>query len=186
MSQALIYAWVAKKPFYHTAVDDLESFVWVLLWSVIDILQLRKALENKDERCYLQTMRSDKIKELLSRGTFLDMIEASALAGSASEGFKPFIELLVAWLKLAKAAFKAMVPCAPSLAEKAINVAEAIQEGSRTTDTIEFYKGFYKDYVTIGFEHVKKLPETWDYIPTEDINGSGTKVVGESIRKQVK
>ena len=49
MSKALIQAWASKR-FYYTAVNDLESFVWVLLWSVLDILQLRKALNNEDER----------------------------------------------------------------------------------------------------------------------------------------
>ncbi|KAF8577962.1 hypothetical protein K439DRAFT_1263193, partial [Ramaria rubella] len=37
MSCDLIYAWSTDTQGLHTAIDDLESFVWVLLWTVLSI-----------------------------------------------------------------------------------------------------------------------------------------------------
>lgn len=37
MSMPLLDAWDLERPSLHTAVDDFESFLWVLVWSLVYI-----------------------------------------------------------------------------------------------------------------------------------------------------
>ncbi|KAH9026484.1 hypothetical protein EDB85DRAFT_1844617, partial [Lactarius pseudohatsudake] len=37
ISLRLVNAWAANHPALHTAADDLESFMWVLVWSLVHI-----------------------------------------------------------------------------------------------------------------------------------------------------
>jgi hypothetical protein len=39
MSIRLLSSWDEHKPIVHTAVDDLESFLWVLVWALVHILK---------------------------------------------------------------------------------------------------------------------------------------------------
>ncbi|KAH9048838.1 hypothetical protein EDB84DRAFT_1261915, partial [Lactarius hengduanensis] len=39
MSTRLLQDWRLNKPVLHTAIDDLESFLWVLIWSLVRIFQ---------------------------------------------------------------------------------------------------------------------------------------------------
>ena len=39
MSMRLLSAWVGDLPIVHTAVDDLESFLWVLVWALVHIFK---------------------------------------------------------------------------------------------------------------------------------------------------
>lgn len=147
MSQALIDAWVMNEPFSHTAVDDLESFVWVLLWSVLNILRSREALDNNQERYYLQTMRSDDIEKLVSRSTFLRKIMRCDHKRTCSRGFEPFSKLLIQWLGIAQDANDKDV--------------DELEDSDRL---FELCHGVYKDYINSGLDYLKNLPENWDYI----------------------
>ena len=59
MSIRLLWAWRHNRPIIHTAVDDLESFIWLLSWALVHILkkyggkdigifEMEKALSSKD------------------------------------------------------------------------------------------------------------------------------------------
>jgi hypothetical protein len=39
VSIRLLTAWLEKDPIMHTAVDDLESFLWLLTWALVRILK---------------------------------------------------------------------------------------------------------------------------------------------------
>ncbi|KAH8981173.1 hypothetical protein EDB92DRAFT_1756331, partial [Lactarius akahatsu] len=39
VSLRLVNTWAANRPALHTAADDLESFMWVLVWSLVHIFK---------------------------------------------------------------------------------------------------------------------------------------------------
>jgi len=39
MSQRLLNPWDDDEPIVHTAIDDLESFLWVLIWALVQIFE---------------------------------------------------------------------------------------------------------------------------------------------------
>ncbi|KAH9049709.1 hypothetical protein EDB84DRAFT_1452713 [Lactarius hengduanensis] len=47
MSMRLVQAWSRNQPALHTAVDDLESFLWVLVWSLVHIFKKSATITNK-------------------------------------------------------------------------------------------------------------------------------------------
>jgi hypothetical protein len=57
VSIRLLWAWLLKQSIVHTAVDDLESFIWLLSWALVLIVKkygsedpviLHKVLSSKD------------------------------------------------------------------------------------------------------------------------------------------
>ncbi|KAI9447959.1 hypothetical protein H4582DRAFT_44012 [Lactarius indigo] len=47
MSLRLVQAWSRNQPALHTAVDDLESFLWVLVWSLVHIFKKSATITNE-------------------------------------------------------------------------------------------------------------------------------------------
>lgn len=147
MSLALIKAWSIGMQVPHTAIDDLESFIWVSLWSVLSILESKNALENLKERSYLNTMRTDDLFKLRNRSEILEDLQGQQEVGEFSKGLEPFGPLLIQWLQIAKP------------------VARKVGRFLSDVVTLEtFLCGVYEEYINAGFEHLVNLPENWDYL----------------------
>ncbi|KAH9044431.1 hypothetical protein EDB85DRAFT_1854026 [Lactarius pseudohatsudake] len=52
MSMRLLDAWDFGEPAMHTAVDDLESFLWVLIWSLVYIFKKFATMTNLDSKIH--------------------------------------------------------------------------------------------------------------------------------------
>jgi hypothetical protein len=50
MSTHLLTAWNARAQALHTAADDLESFLWVLIWSLNNIFKMVATITNKNSK----------------------------------------------------------------------------------------------------------------------------------------
>lgn len=50
MSSHLLTAWSLRDPALHTAADDLESFLWVLVWSLVCTLKAVTNITNSNAR----------------------------------------------------------------------------------------------------------------------------------------
>ncbi|KIJ41908.1 hypothetical protein M422DRAFT_171633 [Sphaerobolus stellatus SS14] len=148
MSINLIQSWLSGEEIYHTPIDDLESFIWVLLWAIFDILPKKRIQLTPVEQRYNDSLRSNSLGLLGVKGGLLDDLDIRPLK-KWSSGFRAFAPLLKEWLTLAKQARAEMIAF----------------EDSPPTD-VEFYKNYYAQYLEIGVKYLNDLPEDWPYVPS--------------------
>jgi hypothetical protein len=94
MSTHLLNAWDGGDQALHTAADDLESFLWVLVWSLVNIFKKVATINNR----YSKILRLDKA---LSGSNFNDILRRETLI-EASWHDKVFKGLITDWLKISR------------------------------------------------------------------------------------
>ena len=67
MSVRLLSAWDDDQPIVHTAVDDLESFLWVLVWALVHILKEFGTTSNSTVDQLAERLSSYSIPQILMR-----------------------------------------------------------------------------------------------------------------------
>ena len=95
MSSQMTVTWVQGTPYLHTAFDDLESFLWVLLWTVLYIAKRRQKMTT-DEKRWFDTLQSGNYKEL----NLKDSITRRLVDGewtSLSSPVSLFTDLCISW-----------------------------------------------------------------------------------------
>ena len=139
-----------------TAIDDLESFIWVLFWIILNVLESNNVLKNPDELYYFDIMKSGSARRSLERLTFLHHLREQETTNSFPGGFAPFRRLLIQWL---------------DLSDEAREGTEDIRECDTDEDydnLFSYSKGVYERYLTIGLKSLPSLPESWDYLFVEE------------------
>ncbi|GJJ13659.1 hypothetical protein Clacol_007915 [Clathrus columnatus] len=151
---------------FHSAIDDLESFVWVLFWAILSVMQLRDAKFSKNEEQYWTSLRSRDLSTLQRKRDFPDRLFEQRVALLEQEGqepgdppvenapspaFAPFVGILRDWLLLAFSD-------------------EILLSGHRLRRTPvaeheRIVQEWIGKYLSIGIKHLDTLPDTWDYIP---------------------
>jgi hypothetical protein len=98
ISRRILVAWSLDQPTLHTAIDDLESFAWVVLWAALH--KSRKTLIK--ETNWLWTLSGDDIHTVANAkyAIMRDKFDHKYF----SEDVQPLLPLLVGWFSLAKAA----------------------------------------------------------------------------------
>ena len=71
MALRLLYAWDTDQPIIHTAIDDLESFLWVLVWALVHILKEFGTTRNLDIEKLAETFSSHSIDPIMKRVSIL-------------------------------------------------------------------------------------------------------------------
>jgi len=84
---------------------------------------------------------------LRNRNDFGEMLESDKESGDLTPGFAVFVNLLIQWLELAKAARVA-----------------TLRVKYQPQDPKVYYKAYYQRYLKIGVEELQSLPTSWDYI----------------------
>ncbi|GJJ08913.1 hypothetical protein Clacol_003133 [Clathrus columnatus] len=151
---------------FHSAIDDLESFVWVLFWAILSVMSLRDAKFSKDEEQYWTSLRSRDLSTLQRKQGFPAQLFEQQIALLEQEGqepgdpephnapspaFAPFVGILGEWLTLA-------------FSKEAILSNHHLQRASieKHEQIVQEWTG---KYLSIGIQHLDTLPDTWDYIP---------------------
>ncbi|KIJ34195.1 hypothetical protein M422DRAFT_263686 [Sphaerobolus stellatus SS14] len=98
MSISLINSLVRGGEIYHTPLDDLESFVWVLLWAILDTLTKNDIRLTRVEQDWFNCLRSNSFEVLRSKGVLINDLPISQ---NWSPRFLTFVPLLNEWLDLA-------------------------------------------------------------------------------------
>ncbi|KAH8997245.1 hypothetical protein EDB92DRAFT_1400769 [Lactarius akahatsu] len=91
MSTRLLDAWDLGEPALHTAVDDLESFLWVLIWSLVYIFKKFATMTNLDSIIH-------RLGHALSSRKFLEIIRKESIADRWTD--KVFGDLIRDWLRI--------------------------------------------------------------------------------------
>jgi hypothetical protein len=145
MSIHLLDAWDLGTQALHTAVDDLESFLWVLVWSLVHILKWAANIQNESsiihrlESVFSSCNLSETLrKERITKGWWTD---------------KVFLYLIQDWLEIS---------------EKSREVVERLQTASFTAKDMdtrerifdeldEHCREAYKNFIRAGYTHRQSI-----------------------------
>jgi hypothetical protein len=94
MATRLLFSWRAYRPIVHTAVDDLESFLWVLVWVLVHILKEFGTPKGSTVDQLLEMFSSHDISHIMSRAEIVHQ-------GWEDVVFGP---LILEWLAISKQA----------------------------------------------------------------------------------
>ena len=95
MSSRMTTSWVNGTPYLHTAFDDLESFLWVLLWTVLYIAKRRQKMTT-DEKGWFNLLQSGNYKELQNKDIIITRL-ADGEWRSLSSPVSLFADLCISW-----------------------------------------------------------------------------------------
>ena len=156
--------------FTHTAIDDLESFLWILFWVPLEVQHIKCDM-NKDSKCDIDKhVKCDKNKHVkcdkhihlesawrrILNSAVIDVQSAKSdlvrKLSSAIKHEKPLgyirlcHDLIVQWHEIA---------------------ARGREEVEELLDTptkldLDFHKKYYQRYLDTGFKCLGSLPDTWD------------------------
>src|ERR1700731_3785256 len=148
----LVEIWAYDLPYQHTTIDDLESFLWLLLWCIFCIIEEKGKLDRAEAR-HLKQLRSTDIESHINgRPGILATIQQTVKRRTASAMVEKFQPLLFEWHKIST---------------ESSDIMFALQENPTPPDDDHLYKLTYEyfgDFLAKGNAHLKNLPTSWDEI----------------------
>jgi hypothetical protein len=147
MSVRLLKCWDSHETYEHTATDDLESFVWVLVWCIL-CTNGSNTKDEIDENRTIKTLHTTNITSHINvkRGLLWDLWR-TAEKNRAS----PMVQLFGPFLKTCENIIDRSSDTIASLLEHRGNI-----EASRTL-TYEYFG----EFIAAGAEYLTKLPTSW-------------------------
>ena len=97
MSMHLLNAWDRNAQVLHTAADDLESFLWVLIWSLVKILKKVASITNENSTIL-------RLEKALSSHSFNSILRRESLAYQELA----FMDFIDDWWKIKQDAHSAI------------------------------------------------------------------------------
>ena len=164
MSIRLVRAWQVQAdqggyPIIQTAVDDLESFLWILIWVIVEILKGNETAmgHNPAIRLMMRAWSGDLVANM-SKGT------ASALWSDAVFG-----ELIEDWLNIFSRASKKN--------DSYTRAASATTIGSPEQDEVSeklqsYSEEIYEKVLKSGFQHLEhvKRYSSWEEVVDANVS----------------
>jgi hypothetical protein len=148
-SRVLYSSWFTMEnlapKFTHTAIDDLESFLWVLFWVTLDRQRMQKGRLPQPELHWWTKLNSDNIMLQSAKDSLINNSKVSARL--AREPIKQVAPLLLAWENLAQQAREEVV------------TALADNPGSLTFET---QRKCYEKYLDARFTFLKDASKSWE------------------------
>ncbi|KAJ7666046.1 hypothetical protein DFH06DRAFT_1295227 [Mycena polygramma] len=154
-SYAILYKWSQPEDHVHSGIDDLESFLWILIWEALHQGSSRSVLQRGDmER--LQDLKVTSPRLLAhAKYTIISLFKDEPDTFDRSY-LLSFVELLTQWCALAFSARKEMEALTASMGT---DVASNLQK----IEKLCFETGH--KYIEIGFKHLNELSELWPGAP---------------------
>jgi hypothetical protein len=142
MAVRLLQEWIASADeldptFTHTAIDDLESFVWVLLWVLLERCRRRNEVLPHPCRDWWTHLNSHNVRLQSTKDSIFFALKV--LLEEELGPIMPFAQLISEWGELALEARIAVRKQAP---------------------TLDFCKVYYEKYLKAGFSTLDRLPVT--------------------------
>ena len=154
MSVRLLGAWINQWPIIQTAVDDLESFLWLLIWAIVHILKdkERATTHNIGIEIMLQTYSasivSQRSKEINVECYWTDIV---------------FRGLIQKWINIFRLARIDIQKLSQDLIETPL---DSPQRGFVCSRLELYCMKIYNDILNSGFEHLEDIRKysTWDEV----------------------
>ena len=156
MSVRLLGAWINQWPIIQTAVDDLESFLWLLIWVIVHILKdnTKATTHNIGIKVMLRTysesasILSQRVKEMDVESYWADIV------------FQGIIQKWISIFRLARIDIQ-------KLSQDLIETPLDSPQRGFVCSRLELYcMRIYNDVLNSGFEHLKDIRKysTWDEV----------------------
>jgi hypothetical protein len=153
MSMRILGVWLGHKPIFHTALDDLESFVWVLIWCIVHLSKDIKGARTNNRGI-------DLMLDAWSGGA---MANLSKFAAAQEWNDAVFESIITEWLNTLRRMHHKTRGLTDFLSTHEVNN----DEGSRWTracDRLEsFCKKAYEEILQSGFKHFKGVQRYSDW-----------------------
>ena len=150
MSTRLLLAWNKNKPTVHTAIDDLESFLWVLVWTCAHILKEVGITSNPTVDQLMEMLSSYNISMILAREVIIqrDWIDVV------------FRALVQEWLTISQQAVLVVTTHVKTIFASGNNV--GLQQGA--FDRLEEHcKSVYLEFIRAGYKHLESVRQYPDW-----------------------
>ncbi|TDL29912.1 hypothetical protein BD410DRAFT_893123 [Rickenella mellea] len=150
LSVRLTRAWLLDQPFVRSPIDDLESFIWVLIWASLEISGLHGELTSID-KSYLNGLQSS---DLHMQSEVKDLIRArllfpEALEHTPSHIMRAFQPVIVEWFRIRH---EAQLEATPML------------DKADTDDLCETTYKYLGKFIAAGHSQLDGLPGSWGEI----------------------
>ncbi|KAI9435683.1 hypothetical protein H4582DRAFT_1817249, partial [Lactarius indigo] len=162
VSIRLLSDWRLNKPVLHTAIDDLESFLWVLVWSLVHIFKKFAKISNEKSIIY------DLGCSLSSRN-----IPYILLKKDSAEDWKEkiFKDLIQDWLRISERSQAGIRKLQKSFTE-AIDDGDASNVKTRVFHELDKRCGrVYKEFIQSGYKHLKTISKFSNWEDVVDFSG---------------
>ena len=151
MAVRLLYEWRDVEDgaprFTHTAIDDLESFLWILFWVPLELQYIKSKKPLKPESRWRTSLNSASIEVQSAKGNLIQQLDLAVKTNKALGCIKLFHGLIGEWQCIAL--------------EGMIDVEQVLQGDPAKLD-LEFHKKYYERYLEAGFKYLGSMPDTWD------------------------
>src|SRR6266852_2798163 len=160
MSMRLLTAWQVQRTIIHTALDDLESFLWVLIWGIV---YASKNIEG--------AMAANDGIELMLQAWSGDVMCNRAKCSTAEYSWKDavFGDLIKEWLKIFQKANEENRQLTENMSFMHLDS----QEWNDACNKLESYcKDIYKEVLESGFRYldgVRKYSD-WDKVVSANVS----------------
>jgi hypothetical protein len=165
MSMRLLSAWEVDKKIIHTALDDLESFLWLLIWAIVQVFKGNpEAMANNDGIKLMLNAWSGGIISNKSKLTNAERDWNDAVFGG----------LIQEWLDIFHDANDENKRIAKNMSTFQLGT----REWDGACDEFDSYcRTIYKDVLESGFKHLDKVKRypNWDSVASAKNNVRGTK-----------
>ena len=144
MSLRLLNAWRRNKPFVHTAVDDLESFLWVLVWALVHILKEFGTTRNSTIDDLAKWLSSYSITEVMARESTIQFRWKDVVFG----------DLLREWLATSQKARFAIWPHV----ETVFGLGQDVGSQQNALNQLEeCCTSVYMEFIQTGHKHLESI-----------------------------
>jgi hypothetical protein len=169
MSIALIDFWLSGSPYQHTTIDDLESFLWLLIWCILCIMEDR--LKDGTEVRWLKFLRSPNLEMHAGtrRSILTSLTETRDPRFDARAPHTPLQNLirplLRDWDSIRRRGHE----------EMALLV---LASSSSDEDFLTVTRKYVGEFLTTGFHHLATFPDSWDsFIPVRIFSSLSSPVI---------
>ncbi|KAH8997298.1 hypothetical protein EDB92DRAFT_1409468 [Lactarius akahatsu] len=158
VSIRLLRAWSKERPTLHTAADDLESFLWVLVWSLVQIFKERVTDELSVIHHTWNAFSGRSFPELLLKEP-LTMAEWPD---------RVFCGLIQEWLGISQESRTIVTRLQEILLEQGsdMDTQEDIWD-----ELDEHCRSIYKPFIQAGYKHLEEIKKFPDWNAVVDFNG---------------
>ena len=153
MATRLLYEWLSAADgdarFTHTAIDDLESFLWILFWVPLEVQHIKFRTKPKPESTWRAILNSHVLKEQIGKGDLVKILKVEMRSGTQLGYIKWFADLIVQWHSIAVDGW--------------VEVKKKLHSDQAQAQLdLDFHKQYYQRYLDVGFKYLGSLPDTWD------------------------
>ena len=157
MSARLLSSWDQDRPIVHTAVDDLESFLWVLVWALVHILKEFGTTKNATVDLLVERLSSYSIPQIMMRESTMQRHWEDVVFGG----------LVREWLVISqKASF--------DIEQHVRTIFGSGQDVDRRQGTFgqleEYCTSIYMEFIHTGLKHLESIRRYSDWKAVAEAN----------------